>query len=129
MLLHIMAVGYQCPTVDDIISSPLAWHITIDAEGYGCGGMAYFFIVNYVHPLFLKAKSAASGEDNLNCRETTTEVFSDNYWKGMKVNIANLESMCAWEIVDQNDSINAIDSTWVFKCKRYPDGLIKKFKA
>ena len=34
-----------------------------------------------------------------------------------------------WEIVDQNDSMNVIDSTWAFKYKRYPDGLIKKFKA
>jgi hypothetical protein len=25
--------------------------------------------------------------------------------------------------------MNVIDFTWAFKCKRYPDGLIKKFKA
>ncbi len=25
--------------------------------------------------------------------------------------------------------MNVINSTWAFKCKRYPDGLIKKFKA
>ena len=25
--------------------------------------------------------------------------------------------------------MNVVDSTWAFKCKRYPDGLIKKFKA
>ncbi len=25
--------------------------------------------------------------------------------------------------------MNVISSTWAFKCKRYPDGLIKKFKA
>jgi hypothetical protein len=25
--------------------------------------------------------------------------------------------------------MNIINSTWAFKCKRYPDGLIKKFKA
>ena len=47
----------------------------------------------------------------------------------MKVEIATLESMGAWEIVDKDDSMNIIDSTWVFKCKSYPDGLIKKFKA
>ena len=34
-----------------------------------------------------------------------------------------------WEIVDQDDSMNVIDSEWDFKCKRYPDGLIKIFKA
>ncbi len=25
--------------------------------------------------------------------------------------------------------MNVISSTWAFKCKRYPDGLIKKFKS
>ncbi len=25
--------------------------------------------------------------------------------------------------------MNAISSTWAFKCKRYPDGLIRKFKT
>jgi len=25
--------------------------------------------------------------------------------------------------------MNIINSTWAYKCKRYPDGLIKKFKA
>ena len=37
--------------------------------------------------------------------------------------------MKAWEVVDQEDDMNAIRSTWAFKLKRYPDGLIKKFKA
>ncbi len=36
-------------------------------------------------------------------------------------------------MVDRNDSEGAphhvIPSTWAFKCKRYPDGRIKKFKA
>ena len=37
--------------------------------------------------------------------------------------------MGAWGIVDKKESMNIIDSTWYFKCKCYPDGLIKKFKA
>ena len=43
--------------------------------------------------------------------------------------IEALESMKAWEVVDQEDDMNVIRSTWAFKLKRYPDGLIKKFKA
>ena len=34
--------------------------------------------------------------------------------------------MGAWWIVDCDESVNAIDSTWAFKCKCYPDGLISK---
>ena len=54
---------------------------------------------------------------------------ADDYWKAMKTEIATLESMGAWEVVERSDDMNVIDSTWAFKCKRYPDGLIKKFKA
>ena len=51
----------------------------------------------------------------------------------MKLEIANLENIDAWTIVGLNDSngkpCHVIPSTWAFKCKQYPDGLIKKFKA
>ena len=79
-------------------------------------------IVNCVHPLFLKAKSAASQEDNTHWCEATTGVFDENYRKENKVDIAALESMGAWEIVYRYDSMNVIDSTWYFKCKHYTDG-------
>ena len=37
--------------------------------------------------------------------------------------------MHAWEVVEQKSEMNVLKSTWAFKLKRYPDGLIKKFKA
>ena len=37
--------------------------------------------------------------------------------------------MGAWDIFEQYDDINAIKSTRAFERKRYPDGLINKFKA
>jgi hypothetical protein len=51
----------------------------------------------------------------------------------MKLEIATLEIIDAWSVVDRYDSDGAphhvIPSTWAFKCKGYPDGRIKKFKA
>ena len=47
----------------------------------------------------------------------------------MKMELATLESMGAWEVVDRDDSMNVIDLIWAIKCERFPDGLIKKFKA
>jgi hypothetical protein len=51
----------------------------------------------------------------------------------MKLEIATLENIDAWSVVDGYDSNGAlhhvIPSTWAFKCKQYPDGWIKKFKA
>ena len=32
-------------------------------------------------------------------------------------------------MVDRDDDMNVIDSIWAFKLKRYPDGVVKKFKA
>jgi hypothetical protein len=51
----------------------------------------------------------------------------------MKLEVATLESIDAWYVVDRYDSDGAphhvIPSTWAFKCKGYPGGWIKKFKA
>jgi hypothetical protein len=46
----------------------------------------------------------------------------------MKLEIATLEATDAWSVSEYLDH-HVIASTWAFKCKRYPDGLIKKFKA
>ena len=129
MGLHRMSLVEQCPTVAELMASLLAKYITLAADDCGYGGTTEELIVDYIHPLFLKAKAAASREDNPNWREATNGPFADDYWKAMQVKIATLESMGAWEIVDRADDMNVIDSTWAFKCKRYPDGLIKKFKA
>ncbi|KAL7460733.1 hypothetical protein ACHAXS_001177 [Conticribra weissflogii] len=37
--------------------------------------------------------------------------------------------MDAWEVVERTNNMNVLPSTWAFKCKRFPDRLIKKFKA
>ena len=37
--------------------------------------------------------------------------------------------MNAWEVVDREDYINVIKSTWAFKLKLYPYGWIIKFEA
>jgi len=47
----------------------------------------------------------------------------------MKILIATLTKLQAWEIVPQNSVINVLDSTWALKSKRYQDGKIRKFKA
>ena len=37
--------------------------------------------------------------------------------------------MDTWNVVDCSEDMNVIDSIWAFKLKRFPDGMIKKFKA
>ena len=55
--------------------------------------------------------------------------FKEEFWKAALKEIETLESMDAWEVVDRDDSMNVIDSIWAFKLKRFPDGMVKKFKA
>ncbi len=49
----------------------------------------------------------------------------------MELEIATLEALGAWEVLEYDSKTmpNVIQLTWAFKCKRFPDGLIKKFKA
>jgi hypothetical protein len=133
MALMSLALDKTIPTVADLLASPLARYITLEANDCGYSGTAEELIVSYVHPLFLKAHSAASKADNPSWQEATREKFADKYWEAMKLEIATLENIDAWFVVDRHDSNGAlhhvIPSTWAFKCKQYPDGRIKKFKA
>ena len=127
--LQMMSLEDSLPSISDLINSPLSKYITLAANDCGYDGTAEELIVQYVHPLFLRAHSAASKEDNPGWREATRGKFADDYWKAMEVEIFTLESIDAWDVVEREDHMNIINSTWAFKCKRYPDGLIKKFKA
>jgi hypothetical protein len=128
MALMSLTLDKTIPTVADLLASPLAKYITLAGNDCGYSGKAKELIVTYVHPLFLKAHSAASKADNPSWHEATRGKFADNYWKAMKLEIATLEAINAWSVIDCLDH-HVIASTWAFKCKRYPDGLIKKFKA
>jgi hypothetical protein len=49
----------------------------------------------------------------------------------MELEISTLEALGAWEVLEYDSETmpNFIQSTWAFKCKRFPNDLIKKFKA
>jgi len=128
MALMSLTLDKTIPTVADLLASPLAKYITLAANDCGYSGKDKELIVTYVHPLFLKAHSTASKADNPRWREATRGKFAGEYWKGMKLEIATLEAINAWSVIDRFDH-HVIASTWAFKCKRYPDGLIKKFTA
>ena len=55
--------------------------------------------------------------------------FADESWKAVITEVETLEAMNAWEVFDCNGDMNIFQSTWAFKLKHFPDGLIKKFKA
>jgi hypothetical protein len=85
MALIYLTLDKTIPNVADLLASPLAKYITLAANDCGYSGKAQELIVTYVHPLFLKAHSAASKgkADNPSLREATRGKFTDEYWKAM----------------------------------------------
>ena len=131
MSLSMLTLTDGIPTVAELMDSPLAKYITLAANDCGYGGTAEELIVSYVHPLFLKAHSAASKEDNPNWSQANGGKFANKYWRAMELEIATLEAINAWEVLEYDSETmpNVIWLTWAFKCKQFPNGLIKKFKA
>ena len=129
MALKNSTVGEQCPTVAEILASPIAKYITLVANNCRYSGTGENIIVNYVLPLFLKDNAEASKEDNINWSEVTTGTFDNKYWKEMKTEITTLESLGAWGIFELYDNMNVIKLKWSFKRKHYIDSLIKNAKA
>ena len=116
-------------TVNHTMNSSLGPFIEFASNDCGYQGRVKELICNWVHPLFLKAKSAASKEDNPNQWQATKSKFADEYWKAAVTEIETLENMNTWDVVDRLIDKNVLDGTCAFKVKRFPDGLIKKFKA
>ena len=117
------------PSVDYLKDCPFSRFIHFAANECGYAGTREDLVVNWVHPFFLKAKSEASKGDNPNWKQAMNGPFKAEYWEAAVKEVETLEGMDAWDVVDRTDDMNVIQGTWAFKLKRFPDGLIKKFKA
>jgi hypothetical protein len=51
------------------------------------------------------------------------------HWQAAKLEYETLTQMGVWDIVERKDWMNILPSTWAFKCKRYPEGDVRKLKA
>ena len=80
-----------------------------------------------ISPLILAVR--ANSLDTPNWHQAMSGPDADGYWEAMEQEINTLVSMDAWEEVPFSNEYNVLDSTWAFKCKRYPDGRVKKLKA
>ena len=74
--LQLMSIKDSLPSISNLINSPLSKYITLAANDCGCDGTAEEVIVSYVHPLFLRAHSAASKLDNPGWQEATRGKFA-----------------------------------------------------
>ena len=76
-----------------MLNSSLALFIQLAANDCGYAGNTRELICNWVHPLFLKAKAAASKDDNPTWWQAMKGPFADEYWKSAVTEIETLEGM------------------------------------
>ena len=79
------------------------------------------------HPLALAAKVADA--DNPRWYEATNGENSEGFWDAMWVEVVTLLKMKAWEQVKRVEGMNVVRTTWAYKIKRFPSGLLRKLKA
>jgi hypothetical protein len=88
-----LSVEIEVTTVEALMACPLSRFIHFAANNCGYSGSRYDLIANWVHPLFLKAKTESSKEDNPNWRQAMNGPFKEEYWKAALEEIETLESI------------------------------------
>ena len=92
------------------------------------------------NPFMFKAKSK-SDPDTPNIREAMTGPYREEFLEGMLNEITELISHDTWEVIERSKipkikdengkeyTPDVIPTTWAFKIKRWPHGLLRKIKA
>ena len=87
------------------------------------------YTITDVQPHLLKAKLEAD-PDNPTYTQAMQGPHQREWWKAMGDEMDTLETQLdAWSLVVRESWMNVLPSKWAFKLKRFPDGLVKKFKA
>ena len=73
--------------------------------------------------------SKAGAEDNPNFGQAMNGPYSEGFWDASAKEISTLQKLRSWTQVKRTQGMNVIQSTWAYKIKRFPDGLIRKLKA
>ena len=69
------SLASDLPSIEDIMNCSMSKFIQFTANDCGYHGSKKDLIVNWIHPLFLKSKSAASQEDTPNWRQVMNGLF------------------------------------------------------
>jgi hypothetical protein len=71
----------------------------------------------------------ANALDTPNWNQAMNGLENNGYWKAMELEIQTLLGKNAWVVLEREDNMNILASTLAFKCKRFPDRLVRKLKA
>ena len=73
--------------------------------------------------------SKSNSADNPKWFEAMNGPFREQFAEAAGEEIKTLTEINAWDKVKRENWMNVLKSTWAFKIKRYPNGLIRKFKG
>jgi len=71
----------------------------------------------------------AAAEDNPNFGQAMNGPNAESFWDASVKEISTLQKLNSWTQVKRQKGMNVIQSTWAYKIKRFPDGLVCKLKA
>jgi hypothetical protein len=73
--------------------------------------------------------SKASEDDNPTYEQAMSGPDKEGYWQAAKKEVDTLAKKGSWEVVTKKAWMHVPPCTWAFKCKHFPDGIIRKLKA
>ena len=74
--------------------------------------------------------SKANSADTPTYKQAMNGPDHDGYVDAMDAEVKNPDKqMKAWDVVSRTDNIHVLPSIWAFRCKRFPDGIVRKLKA
>ena len=86
--------------------------------------------ITVVQPHILTDKASKSDPDNPTWSQAMNSADADRWWDAMSVEMETLEvDLKAWKLVKREPWMKVLPCTWAFRIKRFPNGLVKKFKA
>jgi hypothetical protein len=83
--------------------------------------------IKWMNPALFSVKVNAG--DNPTWDSAMNGENAEGYWQACQKEFKTLIKMDVWEKVERKPWMNIIPYTWAFKCKRFPDGLVRKLKS
>lgn len=88
------------------------------------------YTVTDVQPHILKAKAHVNDADNPTFKQAMASPHQKEWSDAIDVELNTLANeLNAWTLVRRMPGMKVLPMKWALKLKRYPDGLVKKFKA
>ena len=89
------------------------------------------FELDITDPRIYTAKFAKrdTDPDSPTFHQAISDLEADKYIEAVKEEIANLERMNTWTLVDRHPRMKVLKGTWAFKLKRAPDGVAYRHRS